>query len=192
MKLKRLNLKIGSVAAIIAIALLSPSVAFADKFDLTFGYYSLSATTTKGSSSLSSLGAYSIDYRHAVAPQIEVSLGYSIVTSNSIMGGDLGYGLDIAGYYYPFTQAGEIHYDENGVRINQLEAWRPYVGAMFNQRSFQGIQTGYAGFGGVVGTQRTVNDGLSLVGEIRYMDLSGGDSSTAHVIQMSLGISLLF
>jgi opacity protein-like surface antigen len=164
----------------------------ADKFDISLGYFDLTAqqtgSTGSKSGNASSLGLYQFLYRHQFTESIEVGLGYSVMASSGI-GGDLGYGVDLGIYYFPFTPAeAETIRVENSIAV-LTPVWRPYVTAGFYQRQFQAVQTGYAGAGAGVGVERALSGSFALRAEARYIKLSGTTTSTANTTDLMFGVS---
>jgi hypothetical protein len=160
--------------------------AHAGKVDLSFGYFSINAKTSKGEADFSNIGSYALGYRHEVFPSVEVSLGYSLLMA-SIIGGDMSYGLDLGSAWYPFTRAGASHWSSETAQFAMLEIWRPFVSAGFSQRQIR--QTSYAGLAGGVGVERSLTTHLSLRGEARSLLLTGPSPASATQLDFLLGIS---
>ncbi len=78
---------------ILLISFLTCSAFAGGKLDLSVGGYSLEAETSKAKGSDSGIGAYHINYSFEVYEQIELSLGYTVLMSETFTG-DLGYGVD--------------------------------------------------------------------------------------------------
>jgi hypothetical protein len=181
---------LGMLASACANAL--PSLALADKFDVSLGYFNLTAqqTGTGGTKSgnASSLGLYQFLYRHQFYQSIEVGLGYTVMASKGF-GGDLGYGVDLGIYYFPFCPAETetVHAESSTAVFTPI--WRPYVTAGFYQRQFQAVQTGYAGAGIGIGVERALSGSFALRGEARYIKLSGTSTSTANTTDFIFGVS---
>jgi len=167
-----------------------------DKFDLSLGFFDLSSghklsngSTESGSSS--ALGVYQIEYRHGFFSKFELGLGYSLMASGTV-GGSLGYGLDLDAYYYPFTFSGIQTFKEGDkYQVVSSDIWRPFVGTSFNQRTFSTSSVGFAGFGFILGTERSVTEKLSIKAEFRVLSL-GGSSLTANSEELLFGASFAF
>jgi hypothetical protein len=170
-----------------------PSLAQADKFDFSLGYFSLTTqqtgSSTAKSGNASGLGEYQVLYRHTILPSFEVGLGYTLMVSKGLSG-DLGYGVDVSGYWFPFTLAGYEKSSSEGASEIYYSIWRPYVTAGFFQRQFQAIQTGYAGLGGGIGVERALTAKFSLRGEFRDVHLGGSSTSSANTTDFLIGVSL--
>jgi hypothetical protein len=169
------------------------SLAQADKFDVSLGYFDLTAQQTGSggtkSGNASSLGLYQFLYRHQFFENIEVGLGYTVMASKGF-GGDLGYGVDLGVYYFPFCPAEtEVVREENSSAVF-TPIWRPYVTAGFYQREFQAVQTGYAGAGAGIGIERAISGSFALRLEGRYIKLSGNSTNTANTTDLLFGVSL--
>jgi hypothetical protein len=170
-----------------------PSLALADKFDFSLGYLNITTqqtgSSTANSVSASGIGEYQILYRHILLPSFEVGLGYTLMVSKGLSG-DLGYGVDVSGYWFPFTLAGYEKSSSDSATEIYYSIWRPYVTAGFFQRQFQAIQTGYAGLGAGVGVERALSEKFSLRGEVRYIRLGGSSTSSANTTDFLIGVSL--
>ncbi|MBS1962733.1 MAG: hypothetical protein JST04_10985 [Bdellovibrionales bacterium] len=163
----------------------------ANKFDLGFGFYSFTAKTSTGSGSNSGLGLYSLNFRRAITPRFELALGYTVYFSK-LVSGDSGSGLDLGMNFYPLTFSGPVEASGEGTKIELEQLWRPYIGATFNQRNFQSVQTTYTGFGVAVGLERVLNETMNLNALFRYLKLNGARGSTGSEMNTSVGISLKF
>lgn len=163
----------------------------ANKFDLGFGFYSFTAKTSTGSGSNSGLGLYMLNFRRTLGPRFELALGYTVYFSN-LVSGDSGSGLDLGMNYYPFTFSGPVEASGDGAKIEMEEIWRPYVGATFNQRNFQSVQTTYTGFGFALGLERVLNKSMNLNALFRYLKLNGARGSTGSEMNTSVGVSFKF
>ncbi len=170
-----------------------PSFARADKFDFSLGYFNLSTqqtgSATAKSGNASGIGEYQVLYRHAILPSLEVGVGYTLMVSKGLSG-DLGYGVDVGAYWFPFTLASYERSSSEGATEVYYTIWRPYVTAGFFQRQFQAIQTGYAGLGGGIGVERALTAKLSLRGEFRDVHLGGSSTSSANSTDFLVGVSL--
>ena len=155
------------------------------------GAFTLQASTSRGSASIGSLGAYQIAYRFSVLTKVEVLLGYSMLASK-IYTGDLGFGPDLGLLYYPLTSASPVRAQSDRVNFSFVEFYKPYFGSAFHQRQYQSTQSSYAGFSLIGGTEYFMNDSYSLKGELRIIRLVGPSQGTANELDLLLGISFPF
>lgn len=165
--------------------------AYAGKFDLGMGYFSISAKTEKSQGSLANIGSYLAGYRHQIGSKLEVSLGYTVLMSKSV-GGELGYGPDFGAYYYPFSRNSSLEMDAFAARLSWSEVWKPFLGVSFSQRQFQSVQASYAGARLTVGTERYIDSSMSALIMAHYGSLSGNAGATATEINIIGGISFAF
>lgn len=161
------------------------------KLDFTMGGFSLQASTSRGSASVDSLGAYQIAYRFSVLTKLEVLLGYSMLASK-IYTGDLGFGPDLGVLYYPLTSASPVRAESDRVNFSFVEYYKPYLGTAFHQRQYQSTQSTYAGFSLIGGTEYFLNEFYSLKAEFRVIRLVGPSQGTANEIDLLMGISFPF
>jgi opacity protein-like surface antigen len=177
-------------------AAFSSSARAADKFDLSAGFFDLTSSNTNtkiasASGNSSALGIYQLEYRHGFFSKFELGLGYTLMASGTI-GGDLAYGIDFSAYYYPFTLSGIQRWDnKDKYELVSEDLWRPLIGASFNQRTFSTSSAGFAGFGVILGTERTITEKMSFKCEFRYISL-GGSTLTANSKELLFGISFTF
>ncbi|MFZ9596551.1 MAG: hypothetical protein ACO3A2_10790 [Bdellovibrionia bacterium] len=176
---------------VMALGLWVPLPAWAFKLDMTAGAFAVDAKTSKANGSLSNFGIYRFQFSYPFTSQIEGGVGYTVIMSNGI-GGDLGYGLDLSASYYPLTHGSPSETQLDGSRVDFTETWKPFIGVSFNQRQFQSIQTGYAGFGVSIGVERHYEKSLSFIGSVSYRTLTGSQSATATELSGVLGVSLFF
>jgi hypothetical protein len=157
----------------------TPAHAGKNKFDVAVGTFSAKSKTSNGGGTVSGLGLYQFSLRRAVAPQFELSAGFTIYFTQLIKG-DSGSGLDLAVYYYPITTAGQSESSAEGASFSLQETWRPYLAASFNQRNFQSVQTSYTGFGALAGIERTINSMMSATatGRMLFLNAPRGASAT--------------
>lgn len=169
-----------------------PNQAWSGKLDLLTGYFDLEASVGDKKGQVSAVGAYKLSYAQSLfSPNLEIDLGYTLLMS-STFGGDLAYGVEAGVNYYPFSPASvyEGRSKTSAVSINPL--WRPFVGGNFSQRQAQSTNSGYAGFGLVVGTERAIDQFFDLKGLVRYSFLSGPRSAIARELTVFIGITLPF
>ncbi|MBU6375915.1 MAG: hypothetical protein KGQ59_07970, partial [Bdellovibrionales bacterium] len=100
------------------------------------------------------------------------------------------YGLDVTGYYFPFSGTGNFVWKNDQSRISIIDHWRPFVGLAFAQRQFLG--SGFAGFGGILGVERPLWQTQSLTLKAAYRALSGNGGVSLTELDLMLGFSLSF
>lgn len=181
-------MKVKALSILILISTVSTS-AWASKFDAMLGMFAINAKANNETASVSGLGSYKLQFNKSVLDQFDMFIGYTVNMANTI-GGDLGYGLDIGANYFPFSFTEPSEYDRGSWSARRDELWRPYVGMSFNQRNFQSVRNGYAGFGFNAGTEYAISKQYSLKGELRYISLAGSNDSTATETNILVGISL--
>ncbi|MCB0385196.1 MAG: hypothetical protein KDD43_07370 [Bdellovibrionales bacterium] len=167
------------------------SFASASKLDIMAGWFSISAKTNSGSSELSNFGAYRINYFIPVFRQLDLTVGYSLLMSDTF-GGDLGYGVDGGVTYYPISNSRPIKADSENARMVVDSLWRPYAGLGFSQRQFQSVQSTYAGFSLFGGVERSLMREFDFKAELRIVELQGAGVATATEMTLVAGIIYLF
>ncbi|MBS1958108.1 MAG: hypothetical protein JST80_01420 [Bdellovibrionales bacterium] len=191
MAIKRHNL--AKALSILLLHLAPAAQAFENKIDVTAGYFSLSGknSSTGATASVSGLAAYRLGYRRAMSSHFDIGVGYSLAFSK-VIGGDSVFGLDVQARYYPITASGSVKSENDDITLVVSESLRPYLGLGFLQRNFQGIQTTYVGFGGLVGCEVASTPTMSYLGEIRFASLNASSTNTATELVLSLGVSFGF
>ena len=162
-----------------------------NKFDAGFGGYAITARSGERRGSLAGLGLYQFTFRRALGQKIEATLGYTIYFSQ-IFRGDSGAGIDIGLNYFPLSAGAGVTAAMGGQRLQIEEAFRPYVGAVFSQRTYQSVQASYNGFGLQLGAEHSLWRFASLNATVRYIRLSGGDDVSATELGGVAGISVRF
>jgi hypothetical protein len=180
---------VANVAAVLSLGTVSN--ASAGKFDLAAGGFQITSKTARTETKISNVGAYRLGYFHPVLTHFEIGIAYNLVMSAGI-GGDLGYGLDIGARYFPFSANNRVQWNSADYSYGFDDIWRPYIGLSFNQRQFQSIQAGYAGFGGDIGCERSLRGALSAKAELRYLRLTGPSQGSVTEIDGYAGISVAF
>jgi hypothetical protein len=176
---------------LLGLCFFSDGVLARGKLDVSVGFFSLQATTARGTSTVSSLGSYQLAYRTPVFVKVELLVGYSMIMSK-IYTGDLGFGPDLGVVYFPFTAAYPLEAKSENVTFRTSELYKPYVGSAFHQRQYQSSQSTYAGFSGFVGSEYYLMDKVSLKGELRFIKLTGPSQGTATEMDVLFGTSILF
>lgn len=172
-------------------ALLTGPASRANKFDLSAGYYSLTAKTSSASGNSAGLGGYKLTYSFDLFRGLQLALGYSLIMSNTV-GGDLGYGLDLGFEYFFLTPPQSVQGSSPSAFMSVSPLWRPFVGTSFHQRQFQSVRTNYAGFGVSAGVERSLDAPFDAKAQIRYSALTGPGSSTATELMALLGLVYTF
>lgn len=158
------------------------------KIDVTVGYFSLDADSSRGDTQISNLGSYSLFYRYELIPQFDFQLGYSLLASKTI-GGDLSFGPDLGFLYFPFSGTGMNTATGENITLEQSEKLRPYAGLSFHQRQYQSTQATFAGFSIQGGVIQSLWERLSLRWDLRVIGLSGPSKATATELDVNFGIS---
>ena len=161
----------------------------ANKLELAAGYYQLTSDGTGRSSSLANFGTYRALYHHGVFANLEVVLGYSLFVSD-VISGDMGFGPDLGLMYFPFSHSSDVRLSTDSVSFSFSEKWRPFGALTFHQRSFQSVDSTFAGFGAALGTEYDGGSVLDYKLELRYLSLGGPSSSSATQIEAFLGVIL--
>jgi hypothetical protein len=161
------------------------------ELDLAAGSFQIEAKTSETEGQISNIGAYTMRFRFPVIQNFDFAIGYSLIMSNGI-GGDLAYGLDLGIVYFPLSHSSTERVQSETAQMLIAELWRPYVSVGFNQRQYQSVQAGYAGFSMSVGTVRQLEWPVNAVGEIRYVSLAGPGNNTATETEVLFGINISF
>ncbi len=170
------------------LTLLTITPVLAGKIDAMFGYYSLTAKSSRSSGAISGLGSYKIGYFQNFYKNFEAGVGYTVIMSD-IVGGDMEYGLDIAINYFPVSSSSTKVFNNTDMSVKVYDLWRPYVGAGFAQRQIQSVKVSYAGFALQGGVERRVDGALSLKSELRMVSLVGETQGEATEVNMFVGLS---
>lgn len=156
------------------------------KFDISVGYFSFNAKTQLAQVSKKNIGTYDLDYRYPVNDYLEMGFGYSLLMTNTF-GGDMSFGPNIELLTYPLTTPGKVSYYSEKASLEIFEKIRPYAGVSFHQRQFESIQSSYAGFGFIAGTEYWLTSKYGIKAQFRMISLSGPQSSSASQTDVSLG-----
>lgn len=151
------------------------------------GYFSLDSKSSKASNKVSSVGSYRFFYHHEVRPNLTADLSYTILFEKGI-GGDSSYGFDIGLNYFPFSSSSSTSKKIDNVQIKVEPKYSPFFGVGYHQRQYQSISTAYSGPGLKGGTTYSYNKNLNLIGEARYILLSGPSDAEAVETSLSIGI----
>lgn len=178
--------------AIFIVSLLFGSMGSAySKLDISFGWFNVTAKTSRTSGKISNLGTYQLLYRQAFAPNLEFAVGYSLSVSK-IVSGDMAFGPDLGLYYFPLTSTNGESFSTSDLTFSTSEHWKPFIGGGFHQRQYQSTQASYAGFSFGGGTEYLLKERLSLKAEFRYMNLTGPNQASAKEINILGGLSFGF
>jgi hypothetical protein len=192
-KLKKMFFKFNYLTLMILITMLNlPINSYAGKLDLMAGYFNLEAEVGDQSGSVTTVGAYRVSYAQPLfSEKIDLELGYTLLMSNTF-GGDLAYGIEAGVNFFPFTPSESYEGRSKNAALEIKPIWRPFVGTLFSQRQAQSTNSGYAGFGFLVGFERTIENYFDLKALVRYSLLSGPRSATANEMVVLLGITMPF
>ena len=168
------------------IMLLSTS-SFAGSFGVMTGYYSLNSKSGSKSATVSALGSYRFFYHHEIRPNFIADLSYTVLFEKSL-GGDSSYGFDIGGSYFPFQRATSSESQLDNVTIKIEPKYSPYIGLGYHQRQYQSIRSAYSGPGIKAGTIYSYSKSFNIIGEARYISLSGPVSTTATELSTNIGV----
>lgn len=157
------------------------------KFSATAGYFSINAKTDDESVTVSNPSAFHLSFSRPLTEKLEGKIGYSMLVAD-FSGSDFGYGFDFGVNYFIKSSAYDETYKDDTIKIVRFENWSPYVGLGFYQRNFQSIKNSYAGLGVNAGVERYWNEKMNLKGEVRYVNLSGSNESTATEMALLTGI----
>lgn len=175
---------------LILLTVLFSSLAFArGKIDFVAGYFNLTAKNSRGTDSVSNVGAYQISYRRTFLQSLDLQIGYSLIASK-VYTGDMGFGPDLGAVYFPFTSSGPTSLDTERVNLIIQEFFRPYFALGFHQRQYQSTQASYAGFSTALGTEYSLSHQYSIKSELRLINLAGPSQSTAVETDVFLGVTL--
>lgn len=180
------------VSIIVFIFILFPTQAWCGKLDLMAGYFSLEAEAGGNKGQVSTFGAYKVSYAiELFSDQLDLDLGYTLMMSNTF-GGDLAYGIEAAVIYFPFSPSLKFEGENKNSAMTINPLWRPFVGGGFGQRQAQSTNSGYAGFGALVGVERALDSFYDFKAMLRYNFLSGPRGATATEMNLFVGITMPF
>ncbi len=169
--------------------LMLPSLSFAaGKIDILAGVFSINASSTSASSSVSNVGAYMLDYRMSFWSKFDLLIGYSIDASKTI-GGDLAFGPDFGVLYFPITNSDVIKAANDNVSVEFQDHIKPYIGGSFHQRQYQSTNSTYAGFGGSIGSEFNYWKTFSIRAEVRDVLFAGPSNAKANEIDAFVGFT---
>lgn len=177
MKLKLLSL----------ILILNFTNAYAGKFDITTGYFSLTGKSSGRESTVSGAGIYEASYLSSFKEKFEFFVGYSLTMTN-IIGGDMSFGPKIGINFYPINYASNEIIQLEGKTIEVYDYWKPYVGVSFNQRQFQSVRNSFAGLGFNLGTEKYINQQITIKTELKLNSYTGPSNSTASEMNLLVGL----
>jgi hypothetical protein len=177
MKLKLLSL----------IFLLSISNAYAGKYDITTGFFSLSGKNSGKSSTVSGLGIYEASYINTFKEKFEFFVGYSL-TMTGIVGGDMSFGPKLGINFFPLNYSSNEIIQLEGKTIEVHDYWKPYIGVSFNQRQFQSVKNSFAGLGFNLGTEKYINQQFTIKTELKLNTYTGPSNSSASEMNLLVGL----
>lgn len=165
-----------------------PSTAWAEnEYSLGLGYYSLDSENSSGSTRIANLGHLKFVYSVDVSERLVFWPGYSLYLLGGA-GADLGFGIDLELAYYPFTETGRINAKNSASEWVSYETIRPFVTVSFNQRSYQSVQSSYAGVGFSLGAEYQVTNKIFYYGKIGFLTLNGPLDSKVNELQVMIGV----
>lgn len=188
-KRKRLEFIVVGLVGLVLASWAAPARAQSNKFEFAAGYYQLSSDGSGTSTSVANFGTYRALYHHTFFANLEIVLGYSLFVSD-VISGDKGFGPDLGLMYFPLGPASDVKIATDTVSLSFSEKWRPFGAVTFHQRSFQSIDSSFAGFGAAVGTEYDGGGFLDYKAELRYLLLGGPSNSSASQIEALLGVIL--
>ena len=152
-----------------------------------FGYFNLDAKTSSGSTTIANLGYLKFLYSIDISNNVVFWPGYSLY----FLGGansDLGFGLDLELAYYPLSNASRFNSKSGHGQWTSYETIRPFVSFSFDQRSYQSVQSAYAGMGFALGADYQVSRSIFYFGKLAFLSLSGPLDSSISELQIQGGI----
>lgn len=178
------------IRIITSLLLLIPGKALAHLAEVQGGYFSIRAKTSTASESISSFSALAFGYAHRINRYINTDFGYSVL-SGSYAGSDLGYGINLGvkAYLYPDR---DLNFENKVFSYFSYRVLRPYAGVGFYQRNFQSIKNSYAGLGYKIGTEYALSNDYGLIGEMRFISLSGSGESKLVETNALFGVYFKF
>lgn len=180
-----------SKLAIHFLILLLPTALWAAKLDVYFGGYHFEASTQNSSGSVSNLGVYKFGYNLPLFDNFDMGIGYTIIQSE-IIGGDSAFGLEIEGFYFPFSKSSTTEIKTSSSYLKVDELWRTFLTAGFHSRQFQSVSTQYTGFGLGGGFERSLDARFNLKALFRYIMFLGPSSGKASELSAMCGLSFKF
>ncbi len=183
------------IAAVFWGTLAVSAESFASKVEAGFGYFMMNVNNGATSSTIAAPGLGYVIYRHPLPHQLEIGGGFTILMPDGF-GNEKGFGFDLNLSYYPFSmhEPSEIH--EGNVQMQVWDTWRPFVSTGIQQRNVQAKSVPIAptlfGPGLGIGTERSIQNDLSLRAEVTYYRLIGPAAIGAGQVDMKLGVSLRF
>ncbi len=171
------------------------ATALAEGFQLSAkaGMWAFSAENISANSeSDSGFGAYTVQASYAFASRWSACLGFNMLMSDGISGGQ-AYGIDAGMNYYPLTSATSTVTQTETVTVSLSETWRPYFGVHLRQRTFNFIlSTTFLGTGLALGVDYQIGTNWFLNAEARYDMLFGADDGEATQTNFLIGAGLEF
>lgn len=157
------------------------------KVDAQFGYFSLTAKNSQGSSTISNLSLLDLTFALPVHRQVDFCVGYSLYALNG-SSVELGFGPNLGVRYFPLTASGTETYAFGNSVLKQFEIFRPFVALFFHQRQFQTVQSSFAGIGLSAGTEYAFTNTTFLTGAMNYRYLKGPLQSRIVETSLTLGV----
>jgi hypothetical protein len=157
------------------------------EYSLGLGYYSLNAETSQGATTIANLGHVKFVYAMEINPKFIFWPGYSLYFLGGD-GADLGFGIDLEVAYYPFSGASRYSNKSAYGKWLSYETIRPFFSLSFNQRSYQSVQSSYAGVGLSAGADFQTTENIFYFGKLSYLSLAGPLESSIGEFQVMAGV----
>jgi hypothetical protein len=165
--------------------------AWAHKFSIMSGLYSLSTTNPDTGAGISSLGlgANMVQYSVRIMPRLAAEVGYFLIIGDGFSGLDSN-GIEAGATYYPLSEAEARTYQDEFVSLRLSDIWRPYIGAFFAQR--QVLSASFAGYGAKGGTEWVFKAPWLVKVEGRFVSYSNALSPAIIELTGNIGIGIEF
>jgi opacity protein-like surface antigen len=157
------------------------------------GTWSFSTSGISASNeSASGFGLYTLEAGYSLTPKFQVMSAFNVLLSDGL-GGQTGFGVDLGVRYFPFTDAGTAVTQTDEAQVRVTEKWRPYIGVVFTERTFNFVlSTTFVGGGVRAGVDYQMGRNWYLNAEIRYDMLYGPDDGEASQNNILVGAGLEF
>lgn len=174
------------------ITLVLPSALKAQSFmTASAGGYSLSASGGTKAFEKSGPGAYRLAYAKRFYRGFHLNAGYNLLIESGVTG-DQAYGLDIGITWLFLNETLRQETFSGDVNLLIESAWSPFIGASFNQRSYQSSKTSYSGAGLNVGVMFPLLRRLGYMAELRWNKLDGPTQSSISEKALLMGVMYYF
>lgn len=175
------------IALLAILGFFTSSKCLADsELSLGLGLFNIEAENSSGSDSLTNWGQFKFTYAVPLTTNIVFWPGYTVYIPGGNIS-DLGHGLDIEFAYFPMSLSQRYNGKNSKGTWLSYDGLRPFLSASFNLRSYQSIQSEYAGIGLGGGAEYQSSPGYFFFGKIAYLILSGPLDATLNEFQATLG-----